>query len=76
VSLLHNQKIEQPAGGRESLETVVREDCRVQRDGFVGHQTERRCVLGLDRLSLRQFWRLSSPTVATIWWNLQILHNV
>jgi hypothetical protein len=55
VSLLHSQMIEQPAGGRESLETVVREDCRVQRDGFVGHQTEQQCVLALDRLLLRRF---------------------
>ena len=55
MNFLHNQKIEQPAGWRESLETVVREDCRVQRGGFVGHQTKRRCVLALNRLLLRPF---------------------
>ena len=49
MNLLHNQKIEQPAGGRESPETVVREDYRVQHDEFVGHQMKVRCVLVLDR---------------------------
>ena len=72
MSLLHNQKVEQLAGGRESLETAVREDCRVLRDAFVGHQTEQRCVLVLDRLLQR---RLSFWTVATVWRSLLILHD-
>jgi len=38
---LQNQKTEQPDGGRECLETVVQEDCKVRRDGFVDRQMER-----------------------------------